>query len=259
MRESQIAPGTIRKSEATRPAMIHALSRRSTLRMGRPAFRGGARVRTGGPSTVGKESGPVGRREDERPVGCPRGSEDTDGLANRQPEPTGPARTPFLYVRPPRSRILRILREGGANVMPSRMACVAILLFWVYAAVELLRRDVLPDFWVTPPPDLRSIAAAEEDARPDPVGAFGRRGLRPQGVPAGRSRRDRIEADPRRRDRVDRPRLVRLGEPAQGDPVRRPAATSGSRSRTGWRSTPRGTSGGSGPWSARRRIRRSTC
>jgi hypothetical protein len=50
--------------------------------------------------------------------------------------------------------------------MPSRPACVAILLFWVYAAVGLLRRDVLPDYWTTPPPDLRTIAAAEEDARP---------------------------------------------------------------------------------------------
>jgi hypothetical protein len=49
--------------------------------------------------------------------------------------------------------------------MPSRPACVAILLFWVYAAGGLLRRDFLPDFWVTPPPDLRSIAAAEEDTR----------------------------------------------------------------------------------------------
>lgn len=50
--------------------------------------------------------------------------------------------------------------------MPSRPACVAILLFWVYAAGGLLRRDVLPDFWTTPPPDLRAIAAAEVDARP---------------------------------------------------------------------------------------------
>ena len=50
--------------------------------------------------------------------------------------------------------------------MPSRPACVAILLFWVYAAGGLLRRDILPDYWVTPPPDLRSIAAAEEDTRP---------------------------------------------------------------------------------------------
>jgi hypothetical protein len=50
--------------------------------------------------------------------------------------------------------------------MPSRLACVAILLFWVYAAGGLLRRDILPDFWVTPPPDLRSIAAAEEASRP---------------------------------------------------------------------------------------------
>jgi hypothetical protein len=50
--------------------------------------------------------------------------------------------------------------------MPSRPACVAILLFWVYAAGGLLRRDVLPDYWTTPPPDLRTIAAAEEDSRP---------------------------------------------------------------------------------------------
>jgi hypothetical protein len=50
--------------------------------------------------------------------------------------------------------------------MPSRPACVAILFFWVYASVGLLRRDILPDYWVTPPPDLRSIAAAEEMARP---------------------------------------------------------------------------------------------
>ncbi len=50
--------------------------------------------------------------------------------------------------------------------MPSRPACVAILLFWVYAAGGLFRRDILPDYWVTPPPDLRSIAAAEEDSRP---------------------------------------------------------------------------------------------
>ncbi len=50
--------------------------------------------------------------------------------------------------------------------MPSRPACIAILFFWVYAAGGLLRRDILPDYWVTPPPDLRKIAAAEEDARP---------------------------------------------------------------------------------------------
>jgi hypothetical protein len=50
--------------------------------------------------------------------------------------------------------------------MPTRPACVAILFFWVYASVGLLRRDVLPDLWVTPPPDLRSIAAAEDAVRP---------------------------------------------------------------------------------------------
>jgi hypothetical protein len=50
--------------------------------------------------------------------------------------------------------------------MPTRPACVAILLFWVYATGGLLRRDVLPDFWRTPPPDLRTVAMAEEDMRP---------------------------------------------------------------------------------------------
>ncbi len=50
--------------------------------------------------------------------------------------------------------------------MPSRPTCVAILLLWASAAGALLRRDVLPDYWTTPPPDLRSVARAEEDARP---------------------------------------------------------------------------------------------
>lgn len=50
--------------------------------------------------------------------------------------------------------------------MPSRPACAVILLFWAYAAGGLLRRDVLPDLWTTPPPDLRTVAVAGEDARP---------------------------------------------------------------------------------------------
>ncbi len=47
--------------------------------------------------------------------------------------------------------------------MPSRPACAAILLFWVYAAGALFRRDILPDLWIQPPPDLRTVAAAEDD------------------------------------------------------------------------------------------------
>jgi len=50
--------------------------------------------------------------------------------------------------------------------MPSRPACAAILLFWAYAAGGLFRRDVLPDLWTTPPPDLRTVAGAGDDARP---------------------------------------------------------------------------------------------
>ena len=78
--------------------------------------------------------------------------------------------------------------------MPSRPACVAILLFWVYAAGGLFRRDILPDLWVTPPPDLRSIAAAEEDARPtgwelSVAEESGQKGLRSVGRAVTRSAR----------------------------------------------------------------------
>ena len=45
--------------------------------------------------------------------------------------------------------------------MPSRLACAAILLFWAYAAGALFRRDMLPDLWTQPPPDLRAVARAE--------------------------------------------------------------------------------------------------
>ncbi len=46
--------------------------------------------------------------------------------------------------------------------MPSRPACAAILLFWAYAAGALFRRDLLPDLWIQPPPDLRTVAVAGE-------------------------------------------------------------------------------------------------
>ena len=46
--------------------------------------------------------------------------------------------------------------------MPSRAACVAILAFWMIAATGLFRRDILPDLMISPAPDLRSIARAEE-------------------------------------------------------------------------------------------------
>lgn len=44
--------------------------------------------------------------------------------------------------------------------MPSRPVCVAILLAWTIAAWELFRRDLLPEFIVGQPPDLRAIARA---------------------------------------------------------------------------------------------------
>ncbi len=50
--------------------------------------------------------------------------------------------------------------------MPSRWACLGILLFWAVASVALISRDVLPDLLIGPPPDLRSVAAADRDAGP---------------------------------------------------------------------------------------------
>lgn len=50
--------------------------------------------------------------------------------------------------------------------MPHRLACVAILLFWAVAAVALFTRDLLPTLMVGAPPDLRSVALADEPERP---------------------------------------------------------------------------------------------
>src|ERR1700761_4271423 len=50
--------------------------------------------------------------------------------------------------------------------MPSRWACVGLLLLWAVATVELVRRDILPDLLIGPPPDLRSVAAADIGAKP---------------------------------------------------------------------------------------------
>lgn len=44
--------------------------------------------------------------------------------------------------------------------MPHRLVCLAILVGWSWAAVALFRRDVLPDFLLGPPPDLRTVARA---------------------------------------------------------------------------------------------------
>jgi hypothetical protein len=50
--------------------------------------------------------------------------------------------------------------------MPPRLICVAIMLLWAFASVALFRRDILPNLLAEPPPDLRTIAQAEADARP---------------------------------------------------------------------------------------------
>jgi hypothetical protein len=50
--------------------------------------------------------------------------------------------------------------------MPPRLVCVLILLYWAIAAVCLITRDVLPELTIGSPPDLRTIARAEEHAQP---------------------------------------------------------------------------------------------
>jgi hypothetical protein len=50
--------------------------------------------------------------------------------------------------------------------MPPRLVCLAILLYWVVAASSLIRRDILPELGFVRPPDLRTIAKAEERAEP---------------------------------------------------------------------------------------------
>jgi hypothetical protein len=53
--------------------------------------------------------------------------------------------------------------EQDRRAMPSRLACLALLLYWLVAAEELVRYDLLPDLSVGAPPDLRTIAAAGEN------------------------------------------------------------------------------------------------
>jgi hypothetical protein len=50
--------------------------------------------------------------------------------------------------------------------MPSRMVSLAILIYWSIAAFCLLSWDVLPEFALGYPPDLRSIVYASNDSKP---------------------------------------------------------------------------------------------
>ena len=50
--------------------------------------------------------------------------------------------------------------------MPPRLVSLGILLYWVVAASSLIRRDVLPEMGFVRPPDLRTIARAEDHAEP---------------------------------------------------------------------------------------------
>lgn len=46
--------------------------------------------------------------------------------------------------------------------MPHRLVILTIIVGWSWAVITLFRRDVLPDFLLGPPPDLRAVASANE-------------------------------------------------------------------------------------------------
>ena len=50
--------------------------------------------------------------------------------------------------------------------MPSRLVCLALLLYWLVATFGLVSRDLLPELSVGSPPDLRTIASAGEGTPP---------------------------------------------------------------------------------------------
>ncbi len=50
--------------------------------------------------------------------------------------------------------------------MPSRIVCVAILIYWVVAALGLVSRDLLPELSIGALPDLRTIASAGGNTAP---------------------------------------------------------------------------------------------
>lgn len=50
--------------------------------------------------------------------------------------------------------------------MPPRLACLAILVLWLGAAIALFQRDVLPGLMLGPPPDLRTITQAAPESTP---------------------------------------------------------------------------------------------
>ena len=50
--------------------------------------------------------------------------------------------------------------------MPSRWVSLAILIYWSIAAFFLLTRDIIPQFNLSYPPDLRSITLAGDSLKP---------------------------------------------------------------------------------------------
>ncbi len=50
--------------------------------------------------------------------------------------------------------------------MPSRLSSIAILILWASAALALFTRDLKPTLVLGPPPDMRTIVAADQDDEP---------------------------------------------------------------------------------------------
>src|SRR5262245_45024514 len=89
---------------------------------------------------------------------------------SRKPRPGRPPHARgsphLLFVgRPPYSEE-KSRQRAESRVMPHRAICVAILIFWAFAAVSLFTRDLLPDLVVGPPPDMRTVTRAGDVPRP---------------------------------------------------------------------------------------------
>src|SRR4051812_42256924 len=73
-----------------------------------------------------------------------------------------------LLFAGPSPRYIGIEHREARSItgMPARLVSVAILAFWLVAAVGLVTRDLLPELLVGDPPDLRTIAGAGDSAEP---------------------------------------------------------------------------------------------
>ena len=50
--------------------------------------------------------------------------------------------------------------------MPSRLVCLALLVYWSVAVTALINRDILPELSIASAPDFRALAGAGDNEGP---------------------------------------------------------------------------------------------